>query len=92
MRTKEEMAAYQKARREKLRGRVDPLDEAITSVKKLVVVDRGSLMSGVAPCVGCAEMEIKNGILRGRVLMLETALCEAKKLIPPKPDSPYRGF
>ena len=44
MRTKEEMAAYQKARREKLRGRVDPLDEAITSVKKLVVVDRGSLI------------------------------------------------
>ena len=43
-------------------------------------------------CKGCADRDFANKILRAKVLMLEKELVEAKKLIPKKPDSPYRGF
>jgi hypothetical protein len=46
----------------------------------------------VTVCNACNDKDIQIKILRGKVLMLETELREAQKLIPPKADSPYRGF
>jgi hypothetical protein len=52
----------------------------------------GKTQAGSPPCPTSEEYELKLKILRAKVLMLESELREARKLIPPKPDSPYRGF
>ncbi len=94
VRTREEAAAYKRELRARKRvpPNVPPVEKVVPPMPIFVPPSVKCPTFDVPPCPTCADMVLKNGILRGRVLMLESELREAKKKIPPKPDSPYRGF
>jgi len=89
-RTKEEMTAYQKERR----NRVTPIVTPAKNVTPKVVTPVKCNTPPVTPIASSLqeEYELRLKILRGRVAILERELGEVKKLLPKKTDSPYRGF
>ena len=82
-RTKEEMAAYQRERRKKMRN---------TSVTPFIVTPKVTPVevTPVTPCQGCSDRDMANRILRAKLLAAERQVELLKRDIPKKLDSPYK--
>ena len=89
-RTKEEMTAYQKERR----NRVTPIVTPAKNVTPKIVTPVKCNTPPVTPIASSLqeEYDLRLKILRGRVAMLEKELGDMRKLLPEKGVRPYKGF
>lgn len=100
MRSKEEMAAYQKERRLRLKDvtlHQTDVTKVVTpalNVTSNVTPETKCYKFDVTSCQGCSDKDMANKILRAKVLMLERELVllkrEKKADQEETPKSPYR--